>query len=168
MTHQNNYNLSPELVGEITQNGLQAVPEMLRVLLNNFMQAERAEYLDADEYERTAERQGHANGFKTVKTWMGEVTFAIPQVREGGFYPTVLEKELRSERALTTTLAKMYVMGGLNPQSERHHQFVIPPNETVFPIQWVVLGPLVFWENRDIISTPFNSGLINRFNDLER
>jgi transposase-like protein len=77
------------------------------------MQAERTEYLHAEEYERTAERQGHANGFKpkTVKTRMGEVTFAIPQVREGGFYPTALEKGLRSERALTTTLAEMYVMG---------------------------------------------------------
>jgi len=113
MTHQNDYSLSPELAAEITQNGLQAVPEMLRVLLNNLMQAERAEYMHADEYERTAERQGHANGFKpkTVKTRVGEVTFAIPQVREGGFYPTALEKGLRSERALTTTLAEMYVMG---------------------------------------------------------
>jgi len=113
MTHQNDYSLSPELVAEITQNGLQAVPEMLRVLLNNLMQAERAEYLHADEYERTAERRGHANGFKpkTVKTRVGKVTFAIPQVREGGFYPTALEKGLRSERALTATLAEMYVMG---------------------------------------------------------
>lgn len=94
MTHQNDYSLSPELVAEITQNGLQAVPEMLRVLLNNLMQAERAEYLHADEYERTAERLGHANGFKpkTVKTRVGEVTFAIPQVREGGFYPTAWKK----------------------------------------------------------------------------
>jgi len=113
MTHQTDYSLSPEFVAEITQNGLQAVPEMLRVLLNNLMQAERTKYLHADEYERTAERQGHANGFKpkTVKTRVGEVTFAIPQVREGGFYPTALEKGLRSERALTATLAEMYVMG---------------------------------------------------------
>ena len=39
MTHQTDYSLSPELVAEITQNGLQAVPEMLRVLLNNLMQS---------------------------------------------------------------------------------------------------------------------------------
>jgi len=113
MTHQTDYCLSPELVAEITQNGLQAVPEMLRVLLNNLIQAERTKYMRADEYERTEERQGHANGFKpkTIKTRVGEVTFAIPQVRERGFYPTALEKGLRSERALTTTLAEMYVMG---------------------------------------------------------
>lgn len=87
MAHQTDYSLSPELVAEITQNGLQAVPEMLGVLLNNLMQAERTKYLHADEYERTAERQGHANGFKhkTLKTRVGEVTFAIPQVRQEVF-----------------------------------------------------------------------------------
>lgn len=42
---------------------------------------------------------------------MGEITFSVPQVREGGFYPTALEKGLRSERALVATLAEMYVEG---------------------------------------------------------
>ena len=42
---------------------------------------------------------------------MGEITFAVPQVREGGFYPSALEKGLRSERALMITLAEMYVQG---------------------------------------------------------
>jgi putative transposase len=77
------------------------------------MQAERTKHLQAGEYERTESRQGHANGYKpkTVKTRVGEVTFAIPQVREGGFYPSALEKGLRSERALVTALAEMYVQG---------------------------------------------------------
>lgn len=113
MTHQNNYNLSTGTLEEITRNGLDAVPELMRVLLNNIMQAERAKYLQAEEYERTEERKGHANGYKpkTVKTRVGEITFAVLQVREGGFYPSALEKGLRSERALVATLAEMYVQG---------------------------------------------------------
>jgi putative transposase len=113
MTHQNNYNFSARTIEEITRNGLDAVPELMRVLLNTIMQAERAKYLQAEEYERTKARKGHANGYKpkTVKTRMGEVTFAVPQVREGGFYPSALEKGLRSERALTLSLAEMYVQG---------------------------------------------------------
>ena len=85
----------------------------MRVLLNNIMQVERSRYLQAGEYERTADRKGHANGYKpkTVRTRTGEITFAVPQVREGGFYPSALEKGLRSERALVTTLAEMYVQG---------------------------------------------------------
>ena len=109
MTHQNDYTFA----GEIAEKGLEAVPELLRVLINNAMQVERSKYLQAEEYERTEDRKGHANGYKpkTVKTRMGEITFAVPQVREGGFYPSALEKGLRSERALTITLAEMYVQG---------------------------------------------------------
>jgi len=109
MTHPNDYTLTQELAGQ----GLEASPELIRILLNNAMQAERSKYLQAEEYERTAERQGHANGYKpkTVRTRIGEITFAVPQVREGGFYPSALEKGLRSERALLAALAEMYVQG---------------------------------------------------------
>ena len=109
MTHQNDYTLPRELA----EKGLDAVPELLRVLINNVMQVERSKYLQAEQYERTEDRKGHGNGYKpkTVRTRMGEITFAVPQVREGGFYPTALEKGLRSERALVITLAEMYIQG---------------------------------------------------------
>jgi len=89
------------------------MPELVRILINMAMQVERQNYLGAKPYERTPERRGHAKGFKTkgVKTRVGDNTFAIPQVREGGFYPEALEKGLRSERALMLTLAEMYVQG---------------------------------------------------------
>lgn len=109
MTHQNDYTLTDSQIA----NGLEAIPELIRVLLNNLMQVERTQHLQAGEYERTETRKGHANGYKpkTVKTRVGEITFAIPQVREGGFYPSALEKGMRSERALVAALAEMYVKG---------------------------------------------------------
>ena len=109
MTHQNDYTLP----SNVAEKGLEAVPELLRILINQVMQAERTKHLNADEYERTEDRKGHANGYKpkTVRTRVGEITFAIPQVREGGFYPSALEKGLRSERALVIALAEMYVQG---------------------------------------------------------
>jgi transposase-like protein len=109
MTHRNDYTFTDELAGK----GLEAVPELLRVLINNAMQVERSRYLQAEEYERTEERIGHANGYKpkTVHTRVGDITFAVPQVREGGFYPSALEKGMRSERALMCTLAEMYIQG---------------------------------------------------------
>jgi len=74
------------------------------------MRAEREQHLNAAPYQHTPERQGHANGYKpkTMRTRVGDITFSIPQVREGGFYPQALEKGLRSERALTLALAEMY------------------------------------------------------------
>ncbi len=42
---------------------------------------------------------------------MDKVTFAIPQLREGNFYPQALEKGVRSERSLLLALTEMYVQG---------------------------------------------------------
>ena len=42
MTHQENYNLSSSTVEELTRNGLEAIPELVRVILNSVMQAERS------------------------------------------------------------------------------------------------------------------------------
>jgi transposase-like protein len=79
------------------------------------MAAEREQYLGAKAYERSADRRGHGNGYKskTVVTRLGKVAFDVPQVREGGFYPQALEKGTQrvpgNERALMLTLAEMYV-----------------------------------------------------------
>jgi len=109
MTRQNDYTFTEELA----EKGLEAVPELLRVLINNAMQEERTKYLQAEEYEWTEERIGHANGYKpkTVHARVGDINFAVPQVREGGFYPSALEKGMRSERALMCALAEMYIQG---------------------------------------------------------
>ena len=66
MTHQNDYTLLSELV----ENGLDAAPELLRVLIKNVMQVERSTFLQAVQYKRTEDRKGHANGYKpkTVRT----------------------------------------------------------------------------------------------------
>jgi putative transposase len=113
MTRQADCTLSASLMELIAEQGLDAVPELIRIIINAAMQAERQQYLNAAPYERTEERLGYSNGFKpkTVTTRMGKVTFAVPQVRDGSFYPQALEKGLRSERALTLALAEMYVQG---------------------------------------------------------
>jgi transposase-like protein len=86
---------------------------MIRILVNEAMQLERQKHLNAAPFERSPERHGRANGYKpkTVKTRVGAITFDVPQVREGGFYPEALEKGQRSERALMLALAEMYVQG---------------------------------------------------------
>jgi putative transposase len=113
MTYQNDFTLPSELLEQIASEGLDFLPELVRILINAATQTEREKHLGAGPYERSAERRGYANGFKpkTVKTRLGEITFDVPQVRDGSFYPGALEKGLRSERALTLTLAEMYVQG---------------------------------------------------------
>ena len=93
--------------------GLDGAGEALRILVNEAAKIECSEYLGARPHERTPERRDHANGFKpkTMLTRMGEITFAVPQTRESGFYPSALEKGTRTEQALNLALAEMYVQG---------------------------------------------------------
>lgn len=102
-----------EVMELLTQSGLDGLADALRVLINAAMLFERERYLGASPYERTTERRGHANGFKpkTLSTRVGQLELQIPQVREGGFYPSALERGTRSERALKLALAEMYVQG---------------------------------------------------------
>ena len=113
MIYDTNCTLPTEYLELLAENGLEGLPEMVRVMVNQAMQFERENYLNAKAYERSEDRIGYANGYKpkTVNTRVGKVTFAIPQVREGNFYPHALEKGLRSERALMLALAEMYVQG---------------------------------------------------------
>lgn len=82
-------------------------------LLNLLMLAERQAYLQAEPYQRTPARRDQANGFKpkTLKTRLGPLALRVPQVGKGAFYPSVLSKGLRSERAAWIVLAEMYIHG---------------------------------------------------------
>jgi len=113
MTYQQDFTLPIEYLEQLSKQGTDYLPELIRILVNAAMQIERQKHLGAGPYERTSDRQGYANGYKpkTVKTRNGNITFDIPQVREGDFYPGALEKGLRSERALTMSFAEMYVQG---------------------------------------------------------
>lgn len=97
----------------LTADGFNGLGEAVRRLINEAMRLERQGYLGVGPYERSEDRQGYANGYKskTVKTRVGELNFAVPQVRDGGFYPSSLDKGIRSERALKLALAEMYVQG---------------------------------------------------------
>lgn len=97
----------------LLSQGLDGAGEALRILVDEASLIERSQHLHAQPYERSDDRRDHANGFKpkTVMTRMGEITFAVPQVRGGGFYPSALEKGSRTEQALNLALAEMYVQG---------------------------------------------------------
>ena len=113
MTYGDNFTVPNEYLEQLAEQGMEYMPELIRVLLNVAMQAERQKHLGVAPYERSPERKGYSNGFKekTLKTRLGEITLDVPQVRDSSFYPDALEKGLRSERALTLTLAEMYVQG---------------------------------------------------------
>ncbi len=113
MTHHTQNNALDQIGELLAEQGFDGMTQVLTLLLNEVMKLERAQALGAGPYERSEGRQGHANGFKpkTVQTRMGPITLAVPQARGIDFYPSALEKGVRSERALKLAVAEMYVQG---------------------------------------------------------
>ena len=93
MNCHNDSILSEGFLETLADNGMDALPDALRLLLNAVMLLERQKRLGAGPYERTPERTAHTSGFKDkmIQTRIGSIPLAVPQAREGGFYPSALE-----------------------------------------------------------------------------
>jgi len=113
MTHQPHPNVTHQVVQLLSEQGFEGMAEAMVRLLNECMKIERQQALGVGPYQRGEARRGQANGFKpkTMKTRIGPLQLAVPQVRGAEFYPRVLERGTRSEKALRLALAEMYVQG---------------------------------------------------------
>jgi transposase-like protein len=102
-----------EAVQLLAEHGLDGMAQAMELLFNECMKIERQQFLGVGPYQRGEARRGQSNGFKRkrLKTRVGELELAVPQVRNGKFYPTALERGSRSEKALRLALAEMYVQG---------------------------------------------------------
>lgn len=95
------------------------------------MQIERERFLGAGHYERTPERHGYANGYKSkrIDTPAGTVNVQVPKTagHDGEpFYPQSLERGRRSVRAVMLAVAEMYVKGVSTRDAEAvMHEFGI-------------------------------------------
>ena len=90
-----------------------AMAKLVEQVLNQVLEAEVTETLQAKPYERTEERQGYRNGFKprTMTTRVGRLVLSVPQVREGKFSPELFARFQRSEQALILALMEMVING---------------------------------------------------------
>lgn len=87
--------------------------EGVRVLSQALMELEVSQHLGAERYERTASRTGQRNGFRERQwdTRVGSIDLTVPRVRDGSFYPSLLDPRRRAERALVAVVQEAYVQG---------------------------------------------------------
>ena len=94
MTHQEESAAIRDFVHLAMEHGPDAMAAAFATLMNHAMQIERELVLQVESHQRTAERQGYANGYKpkTLNTRVGQVDLWIPQTRgyqdESGRPPT--------------------------------------------------------------------------------
>ena len=87
--------------------------EALRVLVEGIMDAEVSAQIGAEHGERSPERVTHRNGYRS-RDWdtrVGTMELRIPKIREGSYFPSLLEPRRRSERALLSVVQQAYVEG---------------------------------------------------------
>ena len=95
----------------------QAQPDLLRPLiqavLQEVLETEMDEALQAGKHERSAERLGYRSGYyrRGLVTRVGQLELRVPQDRQGHFNTVVFERYQRSEKALVAALAEMYIQG---------------------------------------------------------
>ncbi len=85
--------------------------EGVRVLAQELMELEVGEQLGAERHERTPERAGYRNGYRE-RPWdtrVGTIELKVPRVRDGSFFPSLLEPRRRAERALVSVVQEAYV-----------------------------------------------------------
>jgi putative transposase len=87
--------------------------EGVRVLAQALMEVEVTQHLGANRYERTTERTGERNGARERRwdTRVGSLSLRVPRVRDGSYFPSLLEPRRRAERALVAVVREAYVQG---------------------------------------------------------
>ena len=87
--------------------------ELIRAGLQALIDAEATQALGAGRYERSEARTNYRNGTrpKTVSTTSGDVEVAIPKLRAGSFFPSLLERRRRIDKALHAVIMEAYVHG---------------------------------------------------------
>jgi len=108
---------SIDVLGLLRKRGVEGDVDFLRealgVLMQAIMEAEVTERVGAGYGERTPERLTQRNGYRP-RPWdtrVGTLGLRIPKLREGSYFPSLLEPRRRSERALLAVVQQAYVEG---------------------------------------------------------
>ena len=89
------------------------VAKLLESILNQVLQAQVTEQVEADRYERSENRKGYRNGSypHQLHTRVGSITLSVPRIRGAKFTTELFMRYQRSEQALILTMMEMVVNG---------------------------------------------------------
>ena len=94
-------------------DGVDLVRESVRMVLQELIETEAAQVIGAARYERTPDRTTERNGSrpKLLTTKGGDVNVSIPKLRQGSYFPSILEPRRRIDQALYAVVMEAYVHG---------------------------------------------------------
>ncbi len=94
-------------------DGVDLIRESVRLVLQELIEVEATEEIGAAPYERSDTRTAERNGsrLRLLATQAGDVELAIPKLRKGSFFPSILEPRRRIDQALYAVVMEAYVAG---------------------------------------------------------
>ncbi|MEN1970190.1 IS256 family transposase [Lentibacillus sp. N15] len=109
------FNLDMDLLKDSVMNSnIDAVVKSSVVLvLNEYMEKERDDFLKVPAYNRSGDRQDYRNGYYEREFMMsiGKIKLRVPRTRSGEFASTVFEKYKRCDKAFALSMLEMVVNG---------------------------------------------------------
>jgi putative transposase len=100
-----------ELLDAIRASGdIDVIRRSVEWVLQALIEAEATELIGAARHERTDTRTNQRNGGRArlVSTKAGDVELRIPKLRRGSFFPAILERRRRIDRALYAVVIEAY------------------------------------------------------------
>ena len=93
--------------------GVDLVRELAEWLAQELIELEATGAIGAARYARSDERVTERNGHRrrTLTTKAGDLDLAIPKLRKGSFFPSILEPRRRIDQALYAVVMEAYVSG---------------------------------------------------------
>ncbi len=87
--------------------------EGMRVFSEAVMELEVTQHVGAERHARTPERSGQRNGYRERRwdTRVGTIDLHVPRVRDGSYFPALLDPRRRAERALVAVVQEAYIHG---------------------------------------------------------
>jgi transposase-like protein len=100
-------------VKDLMSTNPDALRTIVQTVLQEMLEGEMTEALGAGKSIRSDGRVGYRSGHysRTLITRVGKLELRVPQDRDGRFSTELFERYQRSEQALVSTLAEMYVHG---------------------------------------------------------
>ena len=89
------------------------IRQAVELVLQALIEAEATAVIGAAPHERSEERQNYRNGHRPrlLSTKAGDISLKIPKLRSGSFFPEILERRRRVDRALYAVVMEAYVHG---------------------------------------------------------
>jgi len=104
---------TPELIEDYLIDRNEGMKNVITWFLNQVMQQEALNQIQALPYERTGQRKARRNGIRkrSLKTLHGKVILDKPQFREVPFRTQVFDRYSRVEKSLRIAVAESYLQG---------------------------------------------------------